>query len=105
MPKFEKVEPHGAIWKPEKRGDKLVGTLEGIRETTGGEYGPQTALDFSTAEGAKTVFCDAVLTGYAKTLEIGAVYQLLFMGWGDALVKEKSTKNRYRNWEVSKAVA
>ena len=105
MPKTEKVSPHGDIWKPAKIGDKLVGTLEKIRETTGGSYGPQTAFDFTTAEGRKTVFCDAVLLGYADVMEIGKVYKLSFTGWGAAKAKSRTDKNRYRNWEVERVVS
>ena len=105
MPKTKKVLPHGEIWKPEKKGDKLTGTLEGIRETTGGDYGPQTALDFTTAAGSKTVFCDSVLSGYAKVLKIGTTYVLAFTGWGQANVKERSDKNKYRNWDVEEVLS
>jgi hypothetical protein len=104
MPKTKKVSPDGEIWKPAKIGDKLVGTLETIRKTSG-KFGPQTAMDFTTAEGKKTVFCDTVLKRYADVMEKGKTYMLIFDGWGQAMAKARSEKNNYRNWMVEEVLS
>ena len=50
MPKFRDMKKYADVWKPQKPGDKLTGTLEAVRQTEGGQYGPSTVLDFTTAE-------------------------------------------------------
>ena len=103
MPKFRDMKKYADVWKPQKPGDKLTGTLEAVRQTEGGQYGPSTVLDFTTAEGSKSVFADKVLEGYADHMEIGTTYRLEFTGWGKDNAKKQTNKNRYRNWKVQEA--
>jgi len=89
-------EATGAIWKPEKKGDELVGLLVAIEKNVGQNNSTLYTIQRKDTGENVGVWGSAVLDSRMKGIAIGEEVRLVYEGLGD----KKPGKNPPKLWRV-----
>lgn len=87
---WNKVEP-GNVWKEEKEGDSIWGTLKNIRE---GNY-DNKVYDIETEEGLRTVFGSVVLDDRMAAVKMNQDVKIVFTGTSPSKVPGRNPTKLY----------
>jgi hypothetical protein len=89
----------GNSWRPEP-GETIEGTIKRVNETTITEYGEQSFIELTTADGTVTVWCNSILSEQIESEDVkpGDHVAIKFLG----LKKSKRGNRQYKNYILVK---
>jgi hypothetical protein len=87
-------ESTGSFWKPENKGDEVIGILRAIEHEVGDNK--STLYTVEQADGSVNVWGSAILDSRMKGIMIGEKVKIVYQGLGE----KKAGKNPPKLWNV-----